>query len=181
MIKYANAIILLILMIAPASGQKKGNEFKEFYYPPASKMFDARHYFETLQYYNDELAAMKLVTAKDSADKANVYYLRGRCKFELTDKRGATEDLTQAITLFSKQESFYYYRGLANHWLKRYEKAKADYDKAIKLNPNKMAYYVNRGFVKYLSGDLDAACYDFSKAGENGSFEIYGVIKEYCN
>ena len=181
MIRYATVILLSILIIAPVSGQHKGGVFKEFYYPPTSKLFDSRHYFTTLQYYNDELAAMNLVTAKDSADKANIYYLRGRCKFELTDKRGATEDLTLAIELFSKQESFYYYRGLSNHWLKRYAKAKLDYDKAIKLNPTKMAYYVNRGFVKYLTGDLDAACYDFSKAGENGSFEIYEVIKEYCN
>ncbi|MBL4735635.1 MAG: tetratricopeptide repeat protein [Flavobacteriales bacterium] len=178
--RYIYVLFLVILIIAPAAGQK-GNEFKEFYYPPASKLFDARHYFKTLQYYNDELAMMKLKSAKDSADMANVYYLRGRCKFELTDKRGAMEDLTVAIELFSRQESFYYYRGLANHWLKRYAEAMADYDKAIKLNPRKMSYYLNRGFVKYLSGDLDAACYDFSKAGENGSFEVYEVIKEYCN
>jgi len=180
MIKYASILFFILLVIAPAAGQKDIG-LKEFYYPPASKLFDARHYFETLQYYNDELAALTPKTAKDSADKANIYYLRGRCKFELTDKRGATEDLSLAIELFSKQESFYYYRGLSNHWLKRYELALADYNKAIKLNPKKMAYYVNRGFVKYLSGDLDAACYDFSKAGENGSFEIYKVIKDYCN
>ena len=180
MIRYIGALLSMLLIIVPAAGQKDTG-FKEFYYPPASKLFDARHYFETLQYYNNELAIMTLKTAKDSADMANVYYLRGRCKFELTDKRGATEDLTSAIELFSKQESFYYYRGLAHHWLKRYDEALADYNTAIKLNPTKMAYYVNRGFVKYLSGDLDAACYDFSRAGENGSFEIYEVIKDYCN
>lgn len=180
MIKYLNIVLILILTIAPAAGQKNIG-LKEFYYPPASKLFDARHYFKTLQYYNDELAAMTIKTAKDSADMANIYYLRGRCKFELTDKRGASDDLTLAITFYSKQESFYYYRGLSNHWLKRYEMAMVDYNKAIELNPNKMAYYVNRGFIKYLSGDLDAACYDFSKAGEQGSFEIYEAIKNYCN
>ena len=180
MSRYLNIVLLVIFMIATGAAQKDIG-LKEFYYPPASKLFDARHYFKTLQYYNDEIAAMKVTTSKDSADLANIYYLRGRCKFELTDKRGASDDLTLAIQFFNKQESFYYYRGLSNHWLKRYDMALADYNKAIELNPNKMAYYVNRGFVKYLDGDLNAACYDFSKAGENGSFEIYQVIKDYCN
>ena len=60
--KYIYVLFLIVMIIAPAAGQK-GNEFKEFYYPPASKLFDARHYFETLQYYNDELAIMQLKTA----------------------------------------------------------------------------------------------------------------------
>ena len=156
-------------------------EFKEFYYPPKNKLFDPQHYFKTLQYYNKELKEMKLETKKDSIDKANVYYLRGRCKFELTDKRGASEDLTLAINLHPTQESFHYYRGLAFHWLKRYDEAIANYNAAVNLNPEKMDYYVNRGFAKYLSGQNDAACYDFSKAGEFGSFEIYAIIRDYCN
>lgn len=157
------------------------NSFKEFYYPPSTKLFDPKHYFKTLQYYNDELAIMELKTQKDSTDKANVYYLRGRCKFELTDKRGATQDLDLAIELNSKQESYFYYRGLANHWLKKYDNAIEDYTTAITLNPEKQGYYINRGFAKHLNGDNDAACYDFSKAGEKGSFDIYGIIREYCN
>ena len=72
MSKYINIVLLLVFMIAPASGQKDIG-LKEFYYPPANKLFDARHYFETLQYYNEELASMTLKTAKDSADKANIY------------------------------------------------------------------------------------------------------------
>jgi len=175
-----NLILILIFSVC-GSAVYSQEEFKEFYYPPKSKLFDPRHYFETLQYYNKELDLLNPISAKDSADKANVYYLRGRCKFELTDKRGATEDMDLAIALNPKQESFFYYRGLANHWLKRYDKAIENYDQAIKLNPKKMAYYLNRGFVKFLLGNTDAACYDFSKAGEFGSFEIYAIIKEYCN
>ena len=177
-IRYLIGACCLLLSALPALSQK---EFKEFYYPPQNKLFDPRHYFETLQYYNKELDAMSLKTSKDSSDKANIYYLRGRCKFELTDKRGAVEDLGMAINLYSKQESFYYYRGLAYHWLKQYAPAIADYDAAINLNSKTMSYYLNRGFAKYLSGNTDGACYDFSKAGEFGSFEIYAIIKEYCN
>ena len=69
MIRYVSALLLILLIIAPASGQKDIG-LKEFYYPPASKLFDARHYFQTLQYYNNELAVMTLKTAKDSADMA---------------------------------------------------------------------------------------------------------------
>ncbi len=90
-------------------------------------------------------------------------------------------DLDQAIALNPKQESFWYYRGLAHHWLKHYDLALADYDEAIYLNSKKMGYYINRGFIKHLLGNKDEACYDFSKAGENGSFDIYEIIKEYCN
>ena len=173
---------LIIIIAAVSFLQVKGQKgLKEFYYPPQSKLFDPRHYFKTLQYYNEELAALQLKTEKDSVDKANIYYLRGRCKFELTDKRGAIEDMTQAITLHNKQESYYYYRALVHHWLKQYNDAINDYNSAITLNPDKFAYYINRGFCMHLAGDNDKACYDFSKAGELGSFEIYGIIKEYCN
>lgn len=174
-------IILLLVIYTVASKIHAQKDFKEFYYPPKNKLFAPEHYFKTLQYYNKELKEMKLETKKDSIDKANVYYLRGRCKFELTDKRGASEDLTSAIDLHPTQESFYYYRGLAFHWLKRYDEAILNYDTAVSLNSEKMDYYVNRGFAKYLSGKNDAACYDFSKAGEFGSFEIYAIIREYCN
>jgi len=174
-------VLLFIAITIIAFDVQAQKEFKEFYYPPKNKLFAPQHYFKTLQYYNKELMEMKLLTKKDSIDKANVYYLRGRCKFELTDKRGASEDLALAITLHPTQESFYYYRGLAFHWLKRYNEAIADYDSAIKLNSQKMDYYVNRGFAKHLSGKSDAACYDFSKAGEFGSFEIYAIIRDYCN
>ena len=175
--------LILIIGIAAVSflqvlGQKG---LKEFYYPPQSKLFDPKHYFKTLQYYNEELAALELKTRKDSVDKANIFYLRGRCKFELTDKRGTIEDMTKAIGLHGEQESYYYYWALAQHWLKRYNEAIADYNQAIALNPAKFAYYINRGFCKHLAGDNDKACYDFSKAGELGSFEIYEIIREYCN
>jgi len=173
--------LIIVFMLIPMANSVAQNPFKEWYYPPQSKLFEPRHYFKTLQYYNNELESMHPVTAKDSADKANVYYLRGRCKFELTDKRGATMDLDLAIALNPKQESFWYYRGLAHHWLKHFDLALADYDKAIELNPRKMGYYLNRGFIKHLTGKSDAACYDFSKAGETGSFDIYEIIKEYCN
>ena len=173
--------LILMFMLIPMANSLAQNPFKEWYYPPQSKLFEARHYFKTLQYYNEELELLIPKTAKDSADKANIYYLRGRCKFELTDKRGATMDLDQAIALNPKQESFWYYRGLAHHWLKHYDLALADYDEAIYLNSKKMGYYINRGFIKHLLGNKDEACYDFSKAGENVSFDIYEIIKEYCN
>ena len=164
--------ITIIIVLFGLGKTYSQNGFKEFYYPPATKLFDPKHYFKTLQYYNDELAIMELKTQKDSIDKANVYYLRGRCKFELTDKRGATQDLDLAIELNQNQESYFYYRGLANHWLKKYDKAIDDYTTAISINPEKQGYYINRGFAKHLNGDNDAACYDFSKAGEKGSFDI---------
>jgi tetratricopeptide (TPR) repeat protein len=176
-----NRILLFVFaatMVIPAMAQKG---LKEFYYPPQSKLFDPRHYFKTLQYYNEELASIQPLTKKDSVDKANIYYLRGRCKFELTDKRGAIEDMTLAIALNKEQESYYYYRALAQHWLKRFNEAIDDYNQAILLNPGKYSYYINRGFCKHLSGNEDKACYDFSKAGELGSFDIYEIIKEYCN
>lgn len=170
-------IILNLCSALPSFSQKKVVDF--FYVPEA--IFDPKNYFETIQYYNQELDSMSTNTGLDSSRKATVYYLRGRSKFELTDKRGAVLDFDLAVSLDSAKPAYYYYRGLAHHWLKHYSDAIENYDMAVKLKPDKMHYYLNRGYVKFLLDDLDGACYDFSKAGELGLFEAYELIKEYCN
>ena len=170
-------MICIILFALPSFSQKKVLDF--FHVPEA--IFDPKNYFETIQYYNQELDSMPINTAIDSSRKATVYYLRGRSKFELTDKRGAVLDFDLAVALDSSKPAYYYYRALAHHWLKHYSDAIENYDMAVKLKPDKMHYYLNRGYVKFLSDDIDAACYDFSKAGELGLFEAYELIREYCN
>ena len=150
-------IILNLCSALPSFSQK---EVVDFFYVPKA-IFDPKNYFETIQYYNQELDSMSTNTAIDSSRKATVYYLRGRSKFELTDKRGAVLDFDLAVSLDSHKP--------------------ANYDMAVKLKPDKMHYYLNRGYVKFLSDNLDGACYDFSKAGELGLFEAYELIKEYCN
>ena len=109
-------------------------------------------------------------TAIDASRKATVYYLRGRSKFELTDKRGAVLDFDLAVSLDSAKPAYYYYRGLAHHCLKHYSDAIENYDLAINLNSKKMKYYLNRWYVKFLSDTVDGACYDFIKSGELGLF-----------
>ena len=171
------SVLCLIFFVLPSFSQKKVVDF--FHVPKA--IFDPKNYFETIQYYNQELDSMSTTTSIDSSRKAAVYYLRGRSKFELTDKRGAILDFDMAVSLDPAKPAYYYYRGLAHHWLKHYSDAIENYDMAVKLNPDKMHYYLNRGYVKFLSDDIDDACYDFSKAGELGLFEAYELIKEYCN
>ena len=183
MMKKRTLICVIILSMCslcntlPSFSQKRAADL--FHVPAA--IFDPKNYFETVQYYNQELDSMPLSTAIDSSRKAAVYYLRGRSKFELTDKRGALLDFDLAVSLDTANPAYYYYRGLAHHWLKHYPDAVENYDMAVKLKSDKMEYYLNRGYVKLLSDDTDGACYDFSKAGELGLFKAYELIKEYCN
>ena len=44
--------LLIAFMLIPMVNSVAQNPFKEWYYPPQSKLFEPRHYFKTLQYYN---------------------------------------------------------------------------------------------------------------------------------
>ena len=58
-----------------------------------------------------------------------------------------------------------------------------DYNESINDKPdsNPNAYY-SRGFLKYNNfNDINGACLDWSKAGEQGRTSAYDLINKYCN
>ncbi len=75
----------------------------------------------------------------------------------------------------------YLYYNRANVYVKRGELQLAidDYDKALALDDKLAPAYYNRGLAKGLSGKVDEAIIDLSKAGELGLYNAYSVIKKY--
>jgi len=56
-----------------------------------------------------------------------------------------------------------------------------DFNKAIEINSYYAIAYYNRSVANYNLGDEASACFDWSKAGELGYYDVYDLIREYCN
>ena len=71
-------------------------------------------------------------------------------------------------------------RGLSNYEIYNLRGAIIDFTMTVALDSNKDVAYFNRGMAKYLIKDYNAACIDWSKAGELGNSDSYDFIKKYC-
>ena len=127
---------------------------------------------------------------------AEAVYNRGYYKMKLSDNRGAVQDYSQAIDLYStalqneklpnrnsylqKLIDAYISRGLAKADIQKYDEAIQDYNEVVKLNPQYALAYRLRGLAEIKKNDKDAGCLDLSHAGELGANEAYDDIKLYC-
>jgi tetratricopeptide (TPR) repeat protein len=75
----------------------------------------------------------------------------------------------------------YYLRGNAKAKLKDYKGSILDYSKELESFKDNANCYLNRGISQFNLGNKEAACLDWSKAGELGEEKAYDLIKEYCN
>lgn len=96
---------------------------------------------------------------------ASAYYNRGVIYGKKENFAQAIADYTKAIELNPNNPSPFTNRGIAHRQLGNYELARADLDVAIKMNPISMNYY-EHGLVLSLTGDIDGAISDLSKAIE---------------
>jgi tetratricopeptide (TPR) repeat protein len=65
--------------------------------------------------------------------------------------------------------------------LQDFDGALKDYDRAIQVNHGLADAYYDKGVLLFYLKDKLNACQNFSKAGELGLTESYGVIKKYCH
>ncbi len=110
------------------------------------------------------------------------YHYRGRAKDLLLDFRGALGDYNLTLTLDPNSiGEVFFERGQIKLSLKDFTGALLDFNKALKLNDKDPRFYLGRGAAKWNLGQKDAGCLDFSKAGELGSSDAYGMIKQFCH
>lgn len=119
-------------------------------------------------------------------DDFKQYESRGKCKKQLQDYLGATNDFTKALSLTDSKKypdysELYYERAVCYTALKKYDAALQDFNAAIALNKNNCLYYLGRGAVKSELYNSTSGCSDLSTAGELGCHEAYDFIKDMCH
>ena len=100
-----------------------------------------------------------LVSFSSFGQTAEEYFERGFKKIQLSDDKGALEDLTKGIEI-APNTFAYYLRGLVKDGFGDYYGAIADYTKAIKINPNFTKAYINRAFSKFKLKDYSGSITD---------------------
>ena len=89
------------------------------------------------------------------------------------------KDLDKVIELAPDFAYAYYNRGNVLSMLKDFHAAIIDYTKAIELDPSLAEAYYNRGLTYIYTGKVKEGISDLSKAGEEGIFSAYNIIKRY--
>ena len=100
---------------------------------------------------------------------------------KLNKCKSALADFTKVLKL---KPDFYfalYNRAFVKCLLNDFYGANFDYDQAIKQNPGFADAYFNNGFLLYYLNLKQAACENFSRAGELGIPEAFSIIKKNCN
>ena len=88
-------------------------------------------------------------------------------------------DLTDALKLAPQNAFLYYDRGTVYALRKDYMRAIDDFTHAIELDPQLAEAYYNRGLARIYSGQQAEGINDLSKAGEQGLYTAYSIIKKY--
>lgn len=87
-------------------------------------------------------------------------------KSQGSDRQGAINGYTQAITLNPDNSNFYYNRGIEYAKAGNHQQAIADYDRAISLDPAFADAYFNRANAYVASGDNASALQDYQRAAK---------------
>lgn len=91
---------------------------------------------------------------------------RAQARAEMSDYRGAVEDLTNAISADPARVDAYTFRASAYRYLDELGKARADVDAALKLDSQNTAALLERGILHRLSDDKRAARADWLRVLE---------------
>jgi tetratricopeptide (TPR) repeat protein len=107
-----------------------------------------------------------LISFVSFGQTADEYFNRAFKKIQLSDDKGAIEDLTKGLEI-DPNEFAYYLRGLGKNGLGDYSGAISDFTKAVEINPNYYKAYINRGNSKYKLKDYYGAISDYTKVLDN--------------
>ncbi len=108
---------------------------------------------------------------------------RTRVKDQITnnfDYSEAIGDLQEAISILPQLPFLHFDIGNLFCLSGKPVEAIDSYGKAVALYPEMGDAYFNRGLVQILVQDKEKGCMDFSKAGELGVKDAYGMISKYC-
>ena len=89
-------------------------------------------------------------------------------------------DLEKVIDLAPDCSYAYYNRANVYVRLNDYQAAIADYNEALRLNPRLSEAYYNRGLTLVYTGKNEQGIADLSKAGEQGLYSAYNLIKRFA-
>jgi tetratricopeptide (TPR) repeat protein len=146
--------------------------------------------YSVIQNFTSAIDDLTTLVLEDSTQML-AYWQRAVCQQKLNDfnasqgtniemqKANVLSDLSRAISLSQSNPYLYYNRGNVYADRKDYAHALDDYCRALELDRNLAEAYYNRGLVYIYKGDIDAGISDLSKAGEQGLYTAYSVIKKY--
>lgn len=170
-------------------------KYKQADFLGALKDFNKQIEFDptsAIAYYNrgsakselkDEYGAISDYTRAIETDPtfSMAYNNLGWAKFNLKKFREALVDVNKAIELDNTNYVAFDSRAEIKFNLNDYRGCIEDADMALRLNPDLGNSYLLKGRSYYRLGNKEAACINWSKAGELGKAEAYDYISKYCN
>ena len=98
------------------------------------------------------------------ADDPNIYYWRGRVRYDMETYGEAVRDFTQAINLNPRDAQYYYWRAMAFYEQEIYAEAMFNFNQAIDLSPGDAQYYYQRAMVSFKLRMYEDSISDFNSA-----------------
>ena len=167
-------------MFCKRCGRKKLNNYSCDYCEECSEKISKEHI--------DELNKK----IKENPKDANLYFERGKLKYESGDYDGAIADFTKAIKLNPKNPEFYRARGECYQNLvfagsdkddyPDYDSAIKDFKEIIKINPKDIDAYIELGWCCWKNGDYEDSTNYYKKALDldPDNLNLYWEIAENC-
>ena len=90
----------------------------------------------------------------------------------------ALNDLNTALQQAPKNAFILYNRGCLYARLQQYDQALKDFSAALVLDPHLAEARYNRAVIRLLLGDTEAAIPDLSRAGQDGLYKAYNLLKQ---
>lgn len=87
--------------------------------------------------------------------------------------------INRAVEYAPQSADYLFSRALLYTELKQFKMAEIDYNQTLDLNPQRDVYF-NRAQVRRYLGNMQTACYDYSRAYKLGNQEALFYVKKYC-
>ena len=126
---------------------------------------------------NDETEALKL-----QASYTRAYFIRGLCRFETGDYKGAKQDLDIFLDQDRSNAIAFNYMAAITFMNQDYKGALENYNEVVKLDPKYPDIYTNRGMMRHYNQDFKGAIQDYNEAlkldpGNATAFNNRGAAK----
>lgn len=115
---------------------------------------------------------------KDNTN-AEIINLKGLCKYQEKNFKGAIKDFTQAISL-KENATYFDNRASAKEALEDFRGAVEDYNESIRLYPTDASVFYKRGLLKIKIKKNEEGCRDLSTANEMKYEAAKDAIKKNC-
>ena len=172
---YNNALSNFNLAVQLADDPVKRDRYARYY-----KAFYLLNRAVLLAEMTDFIANIENNVSTLAMDDKGVARTKVKDHMTTLDYSEAIRDLQEAIALLPQVPYLHFNLGNLDCLSGKPVEAIESYTKAISLYPGMGDAYFNRGLVQILVQDKEKGCIDFSKAGELGIPDAYGMISKYC-